>query len=310
MGCSTNQEDAKAILDLLKTNQEAWNQHNIYNLTKYYVPNFQTKDKAGLETVRTNLVDFWLEYPDAKIQSLPVLIHICGNHARVHLLEKTSASENIEVQLNSSKKAYFEAWIEGDTILKKLGQKWRIVKEDISTETIWKYYGETSKEILHNGQIQMVTPPEIVQGKNYIASLKYNLPSNVKAIAFLDKTLLGNFAKEDTDVLEELNTNEEAKNEENKQRLASISRLLSNGDSSELKRLFQANPHGQDELVTAHIELIIFGKGDKESQRRYVTGGIISISKRISPVTEPQKENPKVIKDKTFAEESQEQSED
>ena len=236
----------------MKNASKAWNKHDIDQLISHYDPNFRTKDGMTIEQIRANLGEFWFRYNNAHISSIPTSIYICGNHASINILEETNASQNND----SFGPINFKAWIRGITILKKFGDEWKITQEKINTETIWKYHGLLADEVLRKGFVKLIVPDNVIAGENYIAKIEYDLPERIKALAFIDNTLLGEF--DDEDSLNNLQESEEDFIRSEKQRMTEISRVLNNKSENGLRRLFKANQDGQGELVNAHIELIAF----------------------------------------------------
>lgn len=295
IGCSGEEKAFREITTLIESSQEAWNKHQIEELISFYATNFESKDGITIEKIRSNLTEFWQQYNDAQINSLPSTIYVCGDYATINLTEVTTATGLAENNAIFSEPPKFKAWIHGITTLKKIGDNWKIISEEILSEEMWKYYGDLAEKLLQEGKIKLVVPTPIKDGENYIAELKYDLPEKVQAGALLDKILLTEFPESKDEKIDKA---------KKKQKEIESARRPIGGESSEgLRRLFMANDLGQDELVRAQIELVSF------ANKNPALVGIIGISQRVVPKREPKPDQDddkkKVIK--SFKKESLEQ---
>ncbi len=277
VGCANEEASFNEITVLMESSQAVWNKHKLDELINFYAPNFQSKDGITIEKIRTNLTDFWQQYSDAQISSLPGTIYVCGDYATVNLTEITTATGLAEDSKVFSEPPKFKAWIHGITTLKKVGNDWKIVSEEVLSEEMWKYYGSFSEKLLEEGKVKLILPSPVKDGENYIAELKYTLPEKVQAVALLDKILLTEFAESKTDKTDKL---DKAKKKEKE--IESARRTIEGTSEEGLRRLFTANSLGQDELVRAQIELISF-----TNNKGPALVGIIGISERIVPKRSP-----------------------
>lgn len=275
LGCQSDKNEAQNILELLHKTETAWNKHDINALLDIYDKNFHTRDNLTLDDVQDNLGQFWFHYADSKVSSIPTSIYVCGNYATVNMLEETDASRAFD---NTKAKHHFKSWVRGITSLKKFGDTWRITKEDVITETVWKYFGPIAGEVLNRGYIKLIVPDNVISGENYIARLEHDLPPEIRALAFIDHELLASF---EGDSLEELKKDEKDLIAQEQKHFQEISRALQSKDELGLRRLFTANTVGQSELVTAHIEFLVFP--NKENPKQFKSGGMITISQRVQP---------------------------
>jgi hypothetical protein len=296
LGCPGSQGSFKDVANVLIGSQIAWNNHKVDEMISFYSPNFTTKDGMDIEKVKKNLKDFWYEYPDAKLVSYPAVVYVCGGQATVTLSEYTEATGQPENPKLPETAPKFKGWIQGVTVLKKVGSSWKITTEEILSENMWKYYGSYVEELLSKGDLTLVVPSNVYQSENYIAQLKYNLPEGVKGVALLDKVLLTEFPVKEQSKLK----SSEQKGVLNPEEIEAIRRTIDgDGDGQGLRRMFVANNLGQDELVRAQVELIKF------EQKGPVLLGLVGLSQRVAPRGVPQEDkgDHKQIS-KTFKEES------
>ncbi len=282
LGCPGQEEDFEEISNILTSAQKTWNNHNAEDLIKFYAPDFKSKDGFDMKKIKENLSTFWLEYKDAKIQSNPASIQVCGDYATITLNEFTSATGQGENAKNIGAAPKFLSWVQGITTLKKVGNTWKISSEEILSEQMWKYYGEKAGNLLKTGKIRLIIPGYIEENDNYIAQLKYDLPSGTKGEAILDKVLLTDFPDSETS---------KAKDAKSEAEIMAIRRPVEGNGSEEttispgLRRLFTANNLGQDELVRAQIIISSDQKGESPS--------FIALSQRVIPKFHPKEENSK-----------------
>ncbi|MDX1918114.1 MAG: nuclear transport factor 2 family protein [Candidatus Caenarcaniphilales bacterium] len=310
LGCSGEQEGINEVKKVLKASIEAWNNHQIDDLLAFYAPYFKSRDGMSLDQIRTTLVDFWIEYPDARIDSNPTSLYVCGDYATVSLVEITTGSSKI---LDSKTLPYpgkFEANIRGLTTLKKIGHNWKIVSEDVNSENMLKYYGPVAEKFIKEGRVKLVINQPVKSKENYIAQLKYSLPERYHAIAFIDNILLGEFSDDqdgtDEDQKNKSNNADGKKIRDEKGKLTSeelnnISRNLEGADDLEgLRRLFKSNNYGQDEMVRAQIEIVSFENNAPS------LAGVIGLSERVipRPSSKQEPESARQIITETFKEES------
>ncbi|MDX1919752.1 MAG: hypothetical protein SFU25_03345 [Candidatus Caenarcaniphilales bacterium] len=307
LGCPGNEDSYKEVTKVMEETQTAWNKHDVETLLQYYSPNFITKDGINLEKIRENLNSFWAEYPDAKINSLPSTVKVCGNHAIISLSEETVANGTVEDPKVLPYAPKFRGWIQGVTTLKKTGNSWKIVSEEILSEQMWKFYGPDAEKLLSEGKIKLNVPEPVKEGDNYITQLHYSLPENVQGRALIDKILLTEFPEDekapnkDKEKIKAEATKDDDKGVQKKQKeLEAIIRSTSDATEDDgLRRLFTANKLGQDELIRAQIELISY---DKKGPSFF---GIIGMSHRVVPKAIPQKDKSKELTvTKTFHEEA------
>ncbi len=292
LGCPGEEENFKEVTKVLISAQDAWNKHQLENLLVYYAPNFLSKDGMNLDKIKTNLTDFWTQYPDARIDSLPSTVTVCGNYATVSLTEITTATGQVEEQKVLPYPPKFRALIRGITTLKKSGDSWKIASEEILAEEMWKYYGQAAEKLIQEGKVKLVIPYPVNEGENYVAQLKYSLPDRVQAVALIDKVLLTEFPDD---------PKEKAAKEKRKEKEVESGRRNIEGEGDDgLRKLFTANSLGQDELIRAQIELVAF------EEKGPSLLGVLGISQRVVPKHVPKNDkasNYSTIT-KTFKEES------
>ncbi len=301
LGCNGEEKTAKEIEEILGKIEIAWNNHQINELLKYYAVDFKSKDGADIKNVKENLNDFWKNYPDAQLQSIISSIYVCGDYATINLTEIAKASEynNNKIKDNIF---HFKAIVSGFTYLKKNGDSWQIIDEDIISETIYKYLGKSAKDYIEKGYLKLIGPDKVEANENYIVKLEYNLPAGIEGLAFIDKELLGDFPEEDVKDNKkkenDFTTEEEIQKE--KQKIAENTRTIGGG-SGELKKLFTANSLSQNEMIRSQIELISFNKNkSKSNNKEFYLDGIIIISKRVNTIHPQKPEEKKTFTKKPF----------
>ncbi len=282
LGCPGYEKDFEQISNILTSAQKTWNNHNSEGLMSFYAPDFKSKDGSDMKKIKDNLNTFWIEYKDAKIQSNPASIQVCGDYATITLNELTTATGQGENTKNIGFSPEFLSWVQGITTLKRIGNTWKITSEEILSEHMWKYYGQKAGNLLKTGKISLIIPGYIEENENYIAQLKYDLPEDIKGEAILDKVLLTDFPETDSS---------KAKDSKSESEIMAIKRPIEgNGNqestiSSGLRRLFTANSLGQDELVRAQIIIYSGKKGESPS--------FIALSQRVIPKPHPKEETDK-----------------
>jgi|694.fasta_scaffold06646_15 hypothetical protein len=265
-GCAGEEAEFEEVAKVMTMAEEAWNKHQVDELLKYYIPNFLSKDGLDLDKIRNNLTEFWVQYPDAKIESLPTSIYVCGEYATANLTETTTGTGQMEDAKVIPYKSQFKALIQGITTLKKSGGLWQISSEEILSEDMQKSYGPVAKQLLDDGRLKLVIPKPIKEGENYIAQLKYSLPEQIQAVALIDKILLNENDK---------NSKEDTESKAIEENIEAIRRNIEGRDPEGLRRLFTFNNAGEDELVRAQVELVAFNK------KGPVLVGILGISQRV-----------------------------
>lgn len=276
-GCAGEEEEFKQVAEIMLRTEEAWNKHQADELLKYYAPDFSSKDGVTLKQIRNNLTEFWLQYPDSKISSLPTNIYVCGGYATASLIESTDAKGNVEDAKTIPFKSQLRALIQGITTLEKKGDVWKITSEEILTEEMQKSYGPFAKMLLDDGKIKLVIPKPVKRGGNYIVQLKYSLPENVQAIAMIDNVLVN----------EEEKSLKESQTKYSEDNLEALRRNIEGQSPDGLRRLFVFNSAGEDELIRAQMELIAFNK------KGPVLVGILGISQRVVSKGESTETKPK-----------------
>lgn len=303
IGCPGSKNKAIEVMNVLAATEKAWNEHNVYGLLAYYVDDFSSRDGSSIEDIKENLGEFWLEYPDSKIESLVTSVYACGDYASVTIVEEMTGTEKTkpeDLQLEGDSK--FKSVIRGFTTLKLIDGKWKIADEDIQSEIMWKYYGKIAEELVESGKLSLIVPEEVVEGKNYVAQVVHSLPEKTRAVAFIDKVLLGEFkdkaknAKKDEDKKDQKDV---AEDEQRRKELLQISRPLEDSEESQegLRRLFKANELRQSEMVKCQVELVSFlpAGTDKDNNKLYrpYMSGIVAISQRVRVRPEQHKEKVK-----------------
>jgi len=286
-GCPGEEAHAEEIYQTLNKAEKIWNKHQTNELLNLYTSNFRSDDGSDIEDIRKRLGQFWFNYPDSRIESHINAIYVCGDTASVSLAEMAVGSQAHEKGAAADMKPVkYRTWFTGTTVLKKKGNTWKISQENIQTEHVWNSYGSLAEDLISKGKIKLIAPERIETGSNYIAKLLYDLPASVQGRAIIYKNLLQHFP-EDEDGGDD-------------DQVSSPGKALFGANTQEgTRRLFRANNTGQDEMVSAQIELISLTKGKPAA-----LAGRIIISQRVIIIPKPSPAKEKKTATKSFREEA------
>lgn len=244
-GVSQNREirnTRDSIKNVLVRQDKYTNDHDIEKLSELYADNFVNSDGFGKKVYFELIKKTWDTYPSIIYETQIQSIRVNGDFASVQAYETSSATtleqtENIE--------AYGELRSSANTIyyLKKTGEKWLIVAEDILSEKSQLKYGD-ARFIRMN-----LKAPEIISaGDEYTAILDMELTDDESAVATIDRQQIIHPLKEADEAFRQLS------------------------DENVLERVFVANRLNINEYATASIGIAKAEAYDKTRTRVYLSG--------------------------------------
>lgn len=244
-GVSQNREirnTRDSIKNVLVRQDKYTNDHDIEKLSELYADNFVNSDGFGKKVYFELIKKTWDTYPSIIYETQIQSIRVNGDFASVQAYETSSATtleqtENIE--------AYGELRSSANTIyyLKKTGEKWLIVAEDILSEKSQLKYGD-ARFIRMN-----LKAPEIISaGDEYTAILDMELTDDESAVATIDRQQIIHPLKEADEAFRQLS------------------------DENVLERVFVANRLNINEYATASIGIAKAEAYDETRTRVYLSG--------------------------------------
>lgn len=169
-----NKTEEDSIEHLLNTHAKYINNNNLKKFCSTFSKDYKSADGFNLD-VYTNLTrDVWDTYRNIDYSIDIKKITIEGNKAKVEL------TENSYAKLLTSKVYEGELKSTSETIyyLKKEDEKWKIISDDILTETTSILYGDAK-----GLDIKLSAPDEIKANTEYSASLEFEAPKDTLSIA-------------------------------------------------------------------------------------------------------------------------------
>lgn len=231
------------------------NSHNLEKLSEIYADNFFNNDGFNKKLYFKLIEDTWKTYPEIKYDTIIRDVQIDGDYATVQTFE---TSFSIAHEKSETIEAYGELRSYANSIyyLKKFGDKWKIVSEQVLSEKSQLKYGD-ARFI----KMDLTAPRVVNSGEEYTASLSVDLGENESAIASIDKQL----------VIHPLEKPDEA-----------FRTLIG---ENELERVFRANAKNINEYATASIGIAKAEPYDETRAQVYVSG-IAFLMTRVNVVPE------------------------
>ncbi len=257
-GISQNREiknTRESIKNVLDRQDKYTNDHDIEKLSELYADNFVNSDGFNKKVYFDLIQKTWESYPSIMYETKIQSISVDGDFATVQAYETSSATtleqtENIE--------AYGELRSYANTIyyLKKAGDKWHIIAENILSEKSQLKYGD-ARFIKMN-----LKAPEIINaGDEYTAVLEMELTDDESAVATIDRQQIIHPLKEADEAFRQLS------------------------DENILERVFVANKLNINEYATASIGIAKAETYDKTRTRVYLSG-IAFLMTRVNVIPE------------------------
>lgn len=238
------------------TNQDKYtNAHDLDKLSELYDESFVNSDGFDKKVYFKLIKKTWETYPSIIYDSELLEIRINGDYATVYAYETASATtleqtENIE--------AYGELRSQANTMyhLKKRGDNWTIVSEQVLNEKSQLKYGDARF-------IKMdLSAPELVKaGDEYTAFLDIELTDKEGAVATIDNQHIIHPLKQADEAFRQLS------------------------DENELERVFIANKQNLNEYATASIGIAKAEVYDETKTRVYLSG-IAFLMTRVNVIPE------------------------
>lgn len=166
--------DTREIKSLLRSQVKYANKTNFDKFIATYDKDYTNSDGFNLETYSSLVKDIWNSY-DKIVYGIKIKsISVKDDTADVVVEETSSADIPISAKMDGVLKS------EADSVyhLKKNGGKWKVASDEVIKEVTSMLYGDA-----RNLDIKLTAPEKIKAGEEYTASLEFNPPTNVIAIA-------------------------------------------------------------------------------------------------------------------------------
>ena len=166
--------DTREIKSLLYSQVKYANKTNFDKFIATYDKNYTNADGFNLDTYSELVKDIWGTYDKIvygiKIKSIDVKDDV----AEVTVEETSSADIPVSAKMDGILRS------ESDSVyhLKKENGEWKVTSDEVLKETTTMLYGEAK-----NLDIKLTAPEKINAGEEYTASLEFNPPANIIAIA-------------------------------------------------------------------------------------------------------------------------------
>lgn len=166
--------DTREIKSLLHSQVKYANKTNFDKFIATYDKNYTNADGFNLDTYSELVKDIWGTYDKIvygiKIKSIDVKDDV----AEVAVEETSSADIPVSAKMDGILRS------ESDSVyhLKKQNGEWKVASDEVIKETTTMLYGEAK-----NLDIKLTAPEKINAGEEYTASLEFNPPANIIAIA-------------------------------------------------------------------------------------------------------------------------------
>lgn len=214
--------DIKAVKHVLNSQVKYANKMNFDKFIKTFDSNYVNSDGFNLDVYSSLIKDAWKTFDNMKYFIDIKNIEIKDDCARVEVLETSFA------EINSSKAYKGELKSQAITVyqLKKINGMWKVVSDSVLDETTTMLYG-LAKDL----EIELVVPNNIKPNEEYCASLSFNPPKNVLAIASIASDIIEYPQKPTEEVFRAM------------------------PDDNILERLFTSNSKNANEYIVASIGL-------------------------------------------------------
>ena len=165
------------IKEVFSKQDKFTNDHNIEGLSELYAENFVNNDGFGKKVYFDLIKKTWETYPSIIYETEIKEIKFNGDYATVFAYEKASATT---LEQTENVQAYGELRSNANTIyhLKRIGDKWIIVSEQVLEEKSQLKYGD-ARFI----KMELFAPSIISANSEYTAFLDLELADNENAVA-------------------------------------------------------------------------------------------------------------------------------
>ncbi|MDH4379804.1 MAG: hypothetical protein QE263_07865 [Vampirovibrionales bacterium] len=289
VGALPADKDVVALLKKLADLNEASNKHSLDGVLAHFSPAFVSGDNLALSEVRQLIEQTWALYPDIKYQLQPVEIRLNGHWATVETVDEVHAIARPESTIPTTtrlsalkpsaksvageKKTTTKALVDdvlngpkslvgsdngelvsrsrGMLYLHRVGKSWEITSDRTLYETAAILFGAA-----RNISVSLAAPDQVFSGQTYTAQLSGQMPDDVVAIASITQEVISGTPAKPEEKFRSLTTRK-------------------------LERVFEANSHDQNELITATVGLTRISQDD---QNRPVVNfeGLATLTKRVN----------------------------
>lgn len=166
--------DTREIKSMLRSQVRYANRANFDKFIATYDKNYINADGFNLETYSELVKDIWNTYDKINYEIKVKSINVADNIANVVVAETSTADIPVSAKMNGILRS------ESDSIyhLKKENGEWKVASDEVLKETTSMLYGDAK-----NLDIKLTAPEKINAGEEYTASLEFNPPADVIAIA-------------------------------------------------------------------------------------------------------------------------------
>lgn len=215
-------DDTRLVKSVLKSQVRYANREDFRRFISTYDKDYKNADGFTLDMYANLVKDIWNSYDKIKYGIKINDIVIDGDTAVVKLVETSStsipSSNNMDGILKSSSNSIY--------YLQKKNGKWKVISDAVVDESTSMMYG-----MAKNLDIKLIAPKEVYENEEYSASLEFDVPQGVMAIASIANEKIEYPQKQVKEVFRKM------------------------PDDNILERLFKANTEKKNEYVIASIGL-------------------------------------------------------
>ena len=169
-----NTIETRSVKRLLKSQVRYANKNDFENFISTYDEKYTNGDGFNLDVYSTMVKDLWNLYNGIKYSVEFKDVKIDGNSAKVELVETSYA----DIDISSKYEGELKSLANSVYYLKKNNGKWKVISDSVIDETTSMLYGE-AKDL----DVKLTVPNTIEAGKDYLATLEFEPPSDTFAIA-------------------------------------------------------------------------------------------------------------------------------
>jgi len=292
VGALPADKDVVALLKKLSELNEASNKHSLDGVLAHFSPAFVSGDNLSLAEVRQLIEQTWGLYPDIKYHLQPVEIRLNGHWATVETVDEVHATARPDSSIPATtrltalkpvkssagtKKAPEKAPVKtqaeeavkspkpliaddkgelvsrsrGMLYLHRVGKSWEITSDRTLYETAAILFG-AARTI----SVSLAAPDQVFSGQTYTAQLSGQMPDDVVAIASITQEAISGTPAKPEEKFRSLTTRK-------------------------LERVFEANTHDQNELITATVGLTRISQ-DEQNRPVVTFEGLATLTKRVN----------------------------
>jgi len=170
--------DIRNIKSVLNAQVRYANKTNMPKFIGTYDKTYKNADGYDLDTYASLVKDLWQNYDNIKYGVKIKNIHIDGDIAEVELTESSYANIPVSKKMSGMLKS------EANSIyyLKKNNGKWKVISDKVIDEETSMLYGSAI-----NTDIKLTAPEVVEPNYEYTASLEFEVPKDIFAIASIAK---------------------------------------------------------------------------------------------------------------------------